>query len=110
MAELQGLQLKMAELEQHGATVLGVVVDPVTQNAEVVQQLGLSYSILADPELRAIDAYDLRHPDGGQTGTIARSATFVIDKNGVVRWRDLTDNYRFRPQAEEVVAAVAKLG
>ena len=90
--------------------VLALVVDPVAQNADVVEQLALSYRILADPELRAIDAYDLRHSDGGgPTGTIARSATFVIDKDGVVRWRDLTDNYRLRPRAEDVVAAVAAL-
>lgn len=90
--------------------MLAVVVDPVAQNAEVVEQLGLSYRILSDPELVAIDAYDLRHSEGGgPTGTIARSATFVIDKDGIVRWRDLTDNYRLRPPPEEVVAAVAAL-
>lgn len=90
--------------------MLALVVDPVAQNAEVVEQLGLSYRILADPDLRVIDAYDLRHSGGGgPTGTIARSATFVIDKDGIVRWRDLTDNYRLRPRPEDVVVAVAAL-
>ena len=110
MAELQGLQRKSAELAQYGAKVFGIVVDPVSKNAEVVQELGLSYSVLADPELRVIDAYDLRHQDGGPEGTVARSATFVIDKDGVVRWRDLTESYRLRPSAEEVAAVVANLG
>lgn len=109
MAELQGLQLKMDELNQNGAAVLAVVVDPVARNAEVVEQLGLSYPILADPDLRAIDAYDLRHSDVGPTGAIARSATFVLDKDGIVRWRDLTESYRLRPPPEAVVAAVAGL-
>jgi peroxiredoxin len=90
--------------------VVAVVVDPVQQNAEVVNQLGLSYRVLSDPEMQVIDAYDLRHPDGGPSGTVARSATFVLDKNGVVRWRDLTDNFRLRPKPEDVVAEVAKLG
>jgi peroxiredoxin len=89
---------------------LAIVVDPVQQNADVVEQLGLAYRILADPEMRVIDAYDLRHTDGGPTGNIARSATFVLDKDGVVRWRDLTENFRHRPHAEDVVAEVAKLG
>ena len=107
MAELRGLQLRIDDFKKLGAELLGVVVDPVAQNAEVVEQLGLSYRILSDPEMRVIDAYDLRHEGGGgETGNIARSATFVIDKNGVVRWRDLTDNYRSRPRAEDIVAAV----
>jgi peroxiredoxin len=109
MAELRGLQLRIDDFKRHEAEVLAVVVDPVEQNAEVAEQLELSYRILADPDLRAIDAYDLRHADAGPTGNIARSASFVIDKEGVVRWRDLTQNYRFRPRPEDVVAVLAGL-
>ncbi|MBM4268921.1 MAG: redoxin domain-containing protein [Deltaproteobacteria bacterium] len=109
MAELQGLQLEIDELEGRGAEVLAVAVDPVAQNAEVVRQLGLDYRILSDDRLEAIDAYDLRHDDGGPNGAIARSATFVIDADGVVRWRSLEDSYRFRPRAEDVLAAVAEV-
>ena len=50
MAELQGLQLKNTELGQHNAEVVAVVVDPVEQNAKVVEQLKLSYRIVADTE------------------------------------------------------------
>jgi peroxiredoxin len=106
--ELQGLQLNIDALRRHHAEVVAVVVDPVSQNAEVATQLGLSYRILSDPEMRVIDAYDLRHTDGGPNGPIARSATFVLDAGGVVRWRNLTDNLRLRPRPEEVIAAVAQ--
>ena len=85
------------------------MVDPVEQNAEVVKRLGLSYRILADVDRRVIAAYDLHHA-AGPSGDTARSATFVIDKDGVVRWRDLTQSYRIRPRAEDVVAQVATLG
>jgi len=108
MAELQGLQLRMEELSEHGAEVVAVVVDPVEQNAKVVEQLELSYRIVADTERRVIDAYDLRHEEGGEGG-VARPATFVIDRNGIVRWRDLTDNYRLRPSADDVLAQVRAL-
>jgi peroxiredoxin len=85
------------------------VVDPVEQNAKVVQELKLSFPILADTERRVLDAYDLRHEEGGEGG-IARPATFVIDGDGIVRWRNLTDNYRLRPSPDDVVAAVVALG
>ena len=106
---MQGLQLKTAELAQHSARVLAVVVDPVEQNAKLVQQLSLSFPILADTERRVIDTYDLRHDDGGPDGSVARPATFVIDRDGIVRWRNLTDNYRLRPSPDDVLAAVVAL-
>jgi cytochrome c biogenesis protein CcmG/thiol:disulfide interchange protein DsbE len=45
---------------------------------------------------------------GIDLGVYGVPETFVIDKDGVVRWRDLTDNYRHRPRAEDVVAALVE--
>jgi len=88
--------------------VVAVVVDPVERNAEVADELALDYRILADPELKVIDAYGLRHERDGDT-PIARPATFLIDAQGVVRWRELTDNYRLRPHPEEILARIDEL-
>jgi peroxiredoxin len=85
-----------------------VVTDTVEQNAKTVQELDLSFRIVADTERRVIDAYDLRHDEGGEGG-IAHPATFVIDREGIVRWRDLTDNYRLRPSPDEVLKQVAAI-
>ena len=85
-------------------------MDPVEQNAKVVQELQLSFPILADTERRVLGAYDLRHDGESPDGAIARPATFVIDRDGVVRWRDLTDSYRLRPSPDDVLAAVVALG
>ncbi|MBI3784664.1 MAG: redoxin domain-containing protein [Deltaproteobacteria bacterium] len=109
MAELQGLQLKTTDLKQHDTDVVAVVVDPVERNALVIRELKLSFPILADSDRRVIRTYDLLHPEGGEGG-IARPATFVIDRDGIVRWRNLTASFRLRPSPEEVVAAVAALG
>lgn len=86
-----------------------MVVDPIATNAEVAADLGLEFPILADPEMRVIDAYDLRHRGGHEGSDIARPATFVIDRDGVVRWRNLAENLRNRPRPEEVVAQVEQL-
>ena len=69
----------------------------------------LTFPILADTDRRVIDMYDLRHDTRGDSGAIARPATFVIDGNGIVRWRNLTDNYRLRPSADQVLEAVRTL-
>lgn len=85
-----------------------MVVDPIERNAEVAEHLGLGYRIVADPELRVIDAYGLRHDREGDTA-IARPATFLIDAEGVIRWRDLTENFRRRPSPDQVLARVDEL-
>jgi len=100
------LQLKLPELRANNAEVLAVCVDPVEKNAEVVSDLGLQFHILSDPQLAVVDAYDLRHSGGYEDHDIARPATFIIDESGVVRWRNLTEDFRVRPRPEEILAAV----
>jgi peroxiredoxin len=68
----------------------------------------LDYHIVSDPGLQAIDAYGLRHEEPGQP-PIAHPASFLIDAEGVVRWRDVTENYRLRPQPETILAALDRL-
>ena len=86
--------------------MLAVVVDPVETNVRVVERLGLDFAILADPDLTVIDRYGLRHSEGHGGADIARPATFVLDRDGVVRWRALTGNYRLRPHPEDVLRAI----
>ncbi len=69
----------------------------------MVRKLGLQYPILSDPRLEVIDRYGVRHPGAGPSGDIARPATFVLDREGVVRWRDFTDNWRIRLRPERVL-------
>jgi len=92
-----------------GATVQAVSVDPVDVNREVAEEHGLEFTILSDPDLRAIDAFGLRHAGGSMYGgDIARPATYVV-RDGVVLWRALTDNWRVRLRADDLVRQVARL-
>lgn len=90
--------------------IAGVVVDPPETNATLTRQAGLTYPILADPTLAAIDAYGLRQPRAGPDGhDIAHSASVLIDADGIVRWTSVTDNVRRRPTPATVLAAVDAL-
>ena len=110
MSELQGLQLSSEEFRKRHCAVAGVVVDPPEANATLARQAGLTYPILADPALTAIDAYGLRHPGGGPDGRdIAHSASVLIDADGIIRWTSVTDNIRRRPTPATVLAAVDAL-
>lgn len=110
MTELQGLQLSLEALRARGCALAAVVVDPPETNAELARQAGLAYPILSDPDLEAIDAYGLRHAGAGENGRdIAHPAEILVDADGVVRWRAVTDNVRVRPKPAEVLAAIDAL-
>ncbi len=111
MSELQGLQLSMAEFQQRGCAVAGVVIDRPETNAALVREAGIDYPILADPDLKAIDAYGLRHVGAGpENNDIAHPASVLIGPDGVVRWGLVTDNFRRRPPAATVLAMVDAVG
>jgi peroxiredoxin len=110
VSELQGLQLSLDEFRRRRCAVAGVVVDPPETNATLAGQAGLTYPILADPTLHAIDAYGLRHPGAGRDGhDIAHSASVLIGPDGIVRWTSVTDNIRRRPTPTTVLAALDAL-
>lgn len=110
MSELRGLQLRIDDFRVVGSEVVAVSVDPVERNREVADRLGLEFPLLSDPDLAAIDAFGLRHPGGSpfSGGDISRPALFVL-RDGVVRWRHLTDNWRVRLRAEELLEVVQQV-
>jgi peroxiredoxin len=65
--------------------VLGVSVDSVWSNRAFREQLGVEFPILSDWKREAAKAYGLYDENSG----IARRATFVVDKAGIVRKVDV---------------------
>lgn len=90
--------------------MLAVSAEPAEKTAEALRSAAISYPLLADPDLQTIDAYGLRHSDGGMGGRdIARPATFVLDRQGRIVWRDLTDNWRVRVRPGRVLEQLARI-
>ena len=88
---------------------MGIVVDPPETNARLARDLALSFPLLSDPELTAIDAYGLRHAGAHDGHDIAHPASILIDADGVIRWRQVADSVRKRPTPAAVLAAVDRL-
>lgn len=50
------------------------------------------------------------HKDAVEKGhDIARPAEFLIDRDGFVRWRNLTENFRVRARPEQMLEAARTL-
>jgi len=103
------LQSRIAEIRALDTEVVAISTDDPDQGREIAEAYGIEFGLLADPELRAIDAFGLRHVNGGIGGDVARPATFILDREGRIAWRDLTDNWRVRPRPEELLAVLEGL-
>ena len=70
---------------EKGAVVLGVSKDSVASHKRFEEAHGLPFTLLSDPDLKAIAAYDVLKigKDGQPTKSLIRS-TYLIDENGVV--------------------------
>jgi thioredoxin-dependent peroxiredoxin len=88
-----------------GAEVLGVSVDPAEKSLKMSEQLKLPFPVLSDVGHRVIDQYAILDK-GGQ---ISVAAVFVVDKQGMVRWSYVADDYKIRPLDETVLHELNKL-
>jgi len=85
-----------------------VSVDSIEQNRKLAEGLGLDYPVLSDADRTAIAAWGIVHAGGGIGGTdIARPATFLVEPDGTVSWRSLTDDWRVRVRPEHVLDVLA---
>lgn len=103
------MQSRLSELRALDTEVLAISVDAPADSREIVEAYGLDFPVLSDPRAEVIRAYGVLHEDGGLDGDIARPATFLIDRDGRVLWRDLTENWRVRVRPEQILEQLRKL-
>ena len=77
---------KNADFEQAGAVVVGISKDSVRSHANFAAKYELPFILLSDPELIAIQAYDVWQEKklyGKVSMGVVRS-TYIIDEQGVI--------------------------
>ncbi len=90
--------------------VVGVSVDSPFANKEFAAKNGINFPLLSDIGHKAISSYGVVHPDlAGVKGLdVAKRSVFVIDKNGVIRYKWVAPEPKVEPNYEEVLGAVKK--
>jgi peroxiredoxin len=63
------------------------------------------FTFLSDPASSVISRYGILNPSGSRKG-LPHPATYIIDKAGVVRWRDVEVDYKVRPTNEDILKAL----
>lgn len=126
--ELAGLQEALPQIEALGGSLIAVSPQAPDASQAFVQRLGLGYDVLSDADQAVIRAYHLQFELVPELRDVYRNmgmaldehnadhswnlpvpATFVIDRDGVVRARHVDPNYRERMSVEAILAALEEL-
>ena len=104
--ELCTFRDSMARLNAAHAQVLGISVDTFFALKAFRDQQQLTFPLLSDFNKEAIRSYGVFNENMIGLKGIAKRAVFVIDKNGVVRYREILEDARNEPNYEAVLNSV----
>jgi peroxiredoxin len=98
-----------ARLAEAHAAVFGISVDTFFALKVFHDQQHLSFPLLSDFNKQTIRDYGVFNEDMIGLKGIARRAVFVLDKDGIVRHREVLDDARNEPDYDKVLSVVADL-
>ena len=81
-----GFAERYPQFTEKGAVVLGISKDSVASHKKFEEKYGLPFTLLADPELAAIQAYDVwqEKKNYGKTYIGVVRTTYLIDEEGKI--------------------------
>jgi len=93
------------------AQVVGISVDSPFAQQAFADAHGLNFPLFSDYNREAVRAFGIEDPGfaGGLLPGVAKRSVFVLDRDGVVRYRWVSDNPGVEPDYDEVAGAVAKV-
>ena len=81
-----GFSERYPQFTEKGAVILGVSKDSVASHKRFEEKYGLAFTLLADPERKVIEAYDVWKEKKlyGKTYMGITRSTYVIDEEGTI--------------------------
>ncbi len=101
--ELCNFRDRMALLEKANAKVVGISVDLPFSLKEFKEKNRLGFDLLSDFNKEVIKKYDVVLEDLKGLKGLAKRAVFIIDKEGKVAWKWVSDDPLVEPDYDEVV-------
>ena len=107
--ELCTFRDSIGQLEKANATVLGISVDSFFALKAWRDAQGFQFPLLSDFSKTVIRDYGVFNEDMIGLKGLAYRSVFVLDRNGIVRYREVLDDARNEPDYGKVLQAVAAL-
>jgi len=99
----------MAQLDKANAQVLGISTDTFFALKAFQDQQKLNFPLLSDFNKQVIREYGVYNEDMIGLKGIAKRSVFVLDKDGVVRYREVLEDARNEPDYQKVIDSVGSL-
>ena len=100
---------RLEGLSREGVQVFGVSVDTFFALKAFHDRERLSFHLLSDFNKQAIRDYDVFNPDMIGLRGVAKRAVFLLDGDGIVRYKEVLDDARNEPDYQKLYDAVARL-
>ena len=123
------MQGVLSEIESHGATLVGITPQLSEHSQALIRRRGLTFELLSDPGNGVASTFGLtfRLPDdleavyrsftielpaynGDDSWMLPMPARYVVDTGGRIRAAVVHADYTRRPEPEDTVKAVKKIG
>ena len=109
--EMCTLRDRADQFNSFNAQVLGISVDAPAAQKAFSDHNNLNFPLLSDHSRQVVNQYDVALPNfGGMDGYVAaQRAVFVVDKEGVVRYKSVTPSPGVEPDYDEIRQALDQL-
>lgn len=104
--ELSAFHEDVDLFQKNGTRVFGISVDLVPSLREFRYKLGIETELLSDFRRHASRTYGVLDEER----YLSRRAYFLVDKQGVLRWKHVEGNLGHRRPNQEILAQIEKLG
>ena len=103
-AEMCTFRDSLNELNDYGAQVVGVSIDGPFANKIFTENRHLNFPLLSDYKRETIQRYGIVMKDLGtlKDYNAAKRSVFIIDENGIVQYRWISDNPLIEPNYNEI--------
>lgn len=109
--EMCTLRDLLSKFNSMNASVYGISVDGPFANKEFKGKNGINFTILSDYRKEAIRNFGVEMPNFARVEgyVAAKRSVFVVDRNGVIRYKWVSDDPTVEPNYAEVEAAIASI-
>lgn len=100
------MQKNYAKIQAAGADLIAISSDDEGATKQMVQNQGLKFLVLADPDVATISDYNVVDPFNKR---IARPTTYILSQDGTIGWKFVDARLAGRVPPATVLAELDKL-
>lgn len=103
---LRKLQLRLDDFRSRGVELMGISPEPLDTSNAMALELGITFPIASDADGTVIHAYGIRNRFMGFGTLLPHPSVFLIDREGLIRFRAVDRNYKKRTTIRTILGEI----